>query len=67
MIQNDIKNAGFITHIEKSRWDPTKTIVWLGLEINLEQGQIMVHQRKIDALQLQLHQAIPQIFYLPET
>ena len=51
MVQEDLKNADFITHIEKSRWDPTKTIVWLGFEINLEQGQIIIPQRKIDALQ----------------
>ena len=62
MVQENIKNAGFITHIEKSRWDPTKTIVWLGFEINLEQGHIIIPQRKIDALQLQLRQATPQSF-----
>ena len=60
MVQDDLKNAGFITHMEKSRWDPTRTIVWLGFEINLEQGKIIIPQRKIDALQSQLQLAILQ-------
>ena len=46
-VKEDLSKAGFVTHIEKSHWEPTKSIVWLGFELNLEEGKIKVPKEKL--------------------
>ena len=56
-IQSDLRNAGLIVNNAKSQWSPTKSIVWLGFQINLELGQLRVPELKLGSLQDQLGKA----------
>ena len=62
LIQNDLRQAGFITNIEKCNWVPSRCTTWLGFDINLERGQLAVPERKIVSLQSQLRQIVSQKF-----
>ena len=57
-VQEDLRNAGFVTNIKKSKWVPSKTTTWLGFDINLGSNLLTVPLSKIEALQLQIQQAI---------
>ena len=38
-IQRDLVSAGLIVNESKFQWIPTKCIVWLGFELDLNQAQ----------------------------
>ena len=50
VVQSDLARAGLIVNIEKSQWVPTKTVVWLGFQIDLQEGHLMVPDEKVKAL-----------------
>ena len=41
--QQDIENAGFVINVEKSTWEPSHTIEWLGFQIDLAVGEFSMH------------------------
>ena len=46
-VQSCLSNAGFVANSTKSLWDPTQSLVWLGLYWNLVSGSISVSDRRI--------------------
>ena len=53
-VREDLKSAGFIVNVSKSKWTPAKETTWLGFDINLRNNQLQVPPYKIEALQHQL-------------
>ena len=53
-VQQDIQNAGFVINVDKSTWEPSHTIEWLGFQIYLSVGKFSVPAHKIEALQSKL-------------
>ena len=49
-VQQDLKNAGLMTNLEKSQWEPTRCNEWLGFITDLEKGQFLVPPGKISSL-----------------
>ena len=47
-VQKDLRDAGFITNVEKSNWLPRRHATWLGFDINLESAQLVVPKSKIE-------------------
>ena len=41
-VQEDLRNAGFVTNIEKSKWVLSKATTWLGFKINLGSNLLLV-------------------------
>ena len=50
-VREDLSKAGFVAHAEKSHWEPTRNIVWLGFELDLEEGKVKVPKEKLMCLQ----------------
>ena len=50
--QSSLSNAGFEANSTKSLWDPTQSLVWLGLNWDLVSGSISVNDRRISILLL---------------
>ena len=59
-VREDLKSAGFIVNVSKSKWTPAKETTWLGFDINLRNNQLQVPPYKIEALQHQLCHVITQ-------
>ena len=49
-IQTTLKRAGLVVNIEKSQWNPTQSLTWLGFSLDLSQGTVSVPDHKIEAL-----------------
>ena len=56
-VQSELSEVGLIVNNPKSQWDPTKSLVWLGFQINLQDGQLTVPDRKVGALSRLMQQA----------
>ena len=56
-VQRDLCRAGLVTNSCKSQWMPSKRLIWLGFEVDLERGQLLVPQLKIDCLMEQMKRA----------
>ena len=59
-IRADLAKAGLVEHSEKCTWEPTQKLCWLGFELDLEVGFILVPQYKITALQMLLERSSGQ-------
>ena len=53
-VKEDIEKAGFIINVEKSVWNPSQTMEWLGFQIDFSVGEFSVPASKIDALKSSL-------------
>ena len=49
-VKRHLESAGFVVNIEKSQWDPSHSMEWLGFLINLSKGEFSVPNDKIDKL-----------------
>ena len=49
-VKNDLNAAGFITNDEKSTWDPTQRLTWLGLVWDSAQGTLEITSSRIDKI-----------------
>ena len=41
-VQTTLQWAGLVINIEKSQWNPTQSLTWLGFSLNLSQGTVSV-------------------------
>ena len=57
-VQDDLRKAGFITNSSKCNWKPSKCGAWLGFDIDLEQGCVLIPQDKITDLQVRIKQVV---------
>ena len=49
-VQQDLAKAGLIVNESKSQWQPVRQLTWLGVEIDLELGQLTVPDSKLACL-----------------
>ena len=53
-----MRNADLEENTGKSNWVPSQCLAWLGFVIDLERGKVIVPNEKLDALHVQLRQAL---------
>ena len=46
-VKNSIQLSGFITNEEKSIWDPVQCAVWLGLQIDTQNFELKIKQKRV--------------------
>ena len=63
-VQESLANAGFVAHPTKSHWSPSYQVTWLGFDIDLQLGQIIVPTGKVQALQSLVSAAIKAVMLL---
>ena len=56
-VQCDMQHAGFVVNVEKSVWDPSTNMEWLGFKIDLAKGDFSVPEHKLAKLKSQLQEA----------
>ena len=56
-VREDLVKAGLMENTAKCSWKPSQQIKWLGFELNLLQGQIVVPEEKISSPKAQLRKA----------
>ena len=56
-VQKDLCSASLVVNSSKSQWLPTKRLIWLGFEIDLDGGRLLVPQEKIGSLMGQMRRA----------
>ena len=49
-VRSDIHQVGFITNRDKSIWEPTQIITWLGLVWNSTLGTISITPSRVQAI-----------------
>ena len=49
-VQITLQQVGLVVNIEKSLWNPTQSLTWLGFSLDLSQGTVSVPDHKIEAL-----------------
>ena len=53
-VKQDIESARFVINREKSIWEPSQALEWLGFLIDLSVGEFSVPASKIEALKSRL-------------
>ena len=49
-VQSELLEADLIVNNTKSQWVPTKSLIWLGFQINLQDGQLTIPDQKVESL-----------------
>ena len=57
-IQADLLRAGLVVNYAKSCFTPTKQLLWLGFQLDLERGQLTIPHKKLDLLKEQIAKAM---------
>ena len=57
-VRDTLGKAGWVCNESKSVWVPTQELCWLGFNLNLSKGSILVPEEKVRALQHNLKVAI---------
>ena len=60
-VQESLANADFVAHPTKSHWSPSYQVTWLGFNIDLQLGQIIVPTGKVQAFQSLVAAAIKAV------
>ena len=61
-VLNTLINASYVTNKEKSVWEPTKFINWLGTPVNLKKGCLYVSEERISDILGTMEYIIFRIF-----
>ena len=61
-VRKDLSSAGFITNDEKSVWEPTQTLNWLGITWNSVLGTLKIVDRRITKILCTIDQIIDANF-----
>ena len=64
LVKHELEEAGFVVNQEKSHWIPTKSMEWLGFNIDLANGEFSVPAHKLEALRSLLH-AVAEVPTVP--
>lgn len=57
-MQADLKLAGFLVNEEKSIWEPSQSMDWLGFSWDTVQGMLFIPQSKKDTFLTKISKAI---------
>ena len=49
-VSNSLTRAGFIINSDKSVWQPTKVLTWLGIEVDLNNDTLKISSERIDSI-----------------
>ena len=49
-VQSELLEAGLIVNNVKSHWVPTKSLIWLGFQIDLQDGRLTIPNQKVESL-----------------
>ena len=60
LIKITLEQAGFVAHPVKSQWTPSFQVLWLGFDIDLLNGAILVPKVKVEAINSLLGLALKQ-------
>ena len=60
LIKITLEQAGFVAHPVKSQWTPSFQVLWLGFDIDLLNGAILVPKAKVEAINSSLRLALKQ-------
>ena len=60
-VREDLVKAGLVENSPKCSWEPSQQANWLGFDLDLRQGQILIPLEKIEALKVHLGQAIDKV------
>ena len=63
-VKDTLVQAGFVVHGEKSHWEPSSTVRWLGFMIDTFRSCLVVPSEKIELLEERLRSA-STIEYIP--
>ena len=61
-VRKDLSSAGFITNDEKSVWEPTQTLNWLGITWNSVLGTLKIVDRRVTKILCTIDQIIDANF-----
>ena len=56
-VQSELLEAGLIVNNTKSCWVPTKSLIWLGFQVNLQEGRLTLPDQKVKSLTRLMQQA----------
>ena len=63
MVRNTLLAAGFVINEEKSIWQPTKSISWLGIDYNSEKNVLKITEKRRDSILRSLDYIIDNLPY----
>ena len=50
MVQSDLEKAGLVANDGKSIWEPVLDLIWLGIGIDLNQGNLFITQKRLESV-----------------
>ena len=48
-VKSDLEKSGLVQNEEKSTWEPTQSLIWLGIGADLSQGKLFVTDKRIQS------------------
>ena len=57
IVQGDLASAGWVENQAKCNWEPAQQRIWLGFEVDLQEGIVSVPQGKLENLHVELEYA----------
>lgn len=61
IVKSSIDDSGFVSNEEKSIWDPTQCLIWLGLVINTHPLRLLISPKRIKKLAALSESALDQV------
>ena len=61
-VSNSLTRAGFIVNSEKSVWQPTKTLICLGIEVDLNSDALKIFSERIDSILFTIEFILSKIY-----
>ena len=49
-VRSDLEKAGFVAQDKKSTWEPTDELIWLGVGIDLSEGNLFITKNRLDSV-----------------
>ena len=66
-VSNSLTRAGFIVNSEKSIWQPTKVLTWLGIEVDLNNDTLKISSERIDSILFTIKFILSKIYVSART
>ena len=66
-VSNSLTRAGFIINSDKSVWQSTKVLPWLGIEVDLNNDALKISSERIDNILFTTRFILSKIYVSPRT
>ena len=50
LVRESLARSGFIANVEKSHWDPSQELTWLGITVDLGAGTLKISQEREESI-----------------